>query len=207
MRPPRLAVVVGTSTEVGKTWVTVALAHQLGRRGLRVAARKPAQSFRPGEATDAEALGAATGEAAYRVCPAHRWYERPLAPPMAAHALERPAFTIAELVDELAWPDEGDIGLIEGAGGVRSPLANDGDVVDLIAAVAPEFVVLVADAGLGTLNLVRMSVDALRPWPASIYLNRFDPGRDLHQANREWLTTRLGLTVDTDIAQLAGRLS
>ena len=94
----------GTGTEVGKTWVAARLATVLRERGLRVAARKPAQSFEPGEGpTDAEVLGAATGEDPGTVCPHHRWYEAPMAPPMAADALGRPPIAIAELAGEIGF--------------------------------------------------------------------------------------------------------
>jgi dethiobiotin synthetase len=219
-RPDRLIVVAGTGTEVGKTWVAGALLGELrrrgrrGRRGRRVAARKPAQSFEPGATagpTDAEVLGAATGEPAEVVCPPHRWYEVAMAPPMAAEVLGRPAFTISDLVAELAWPDPApDVGLIETAGGVRSPLASDGDTVDLVVALrpGPDAVVLVADAGLGTLNLVRISADALAGAgagggpPVIVYLNRYDGDLDLHRRNREWIDHRIGLATATTPAEL-----
>ena len=91
-RPRTLVVVLGTGTEVGKTWVGAALARELRRTGRTVAARKPAQSFLPEElgGTDAEVLAAATGEAPHEVCVEHRWYPTPMAPPMAADALDRP---------------------------------------------------------------------------------------------------------------------
>ncbi len=55
------------------------------------------------------------------------------------------------------------MGLVETAGGVRSPLAADGDCLDYCAALDPDVVVLVADAGLGTINAVRLTLDALAP--------------------------------------------
>jgi len=83
-RPERLAVVCGTATDVGKTWVTCGLLHGLRQRGVPVAARKPAQSFaQDGRPTDAELLAAASGQAPWDVCPAHRWYPAAMAPPMA----------------------------------------------------------------------------------------------------------------------------
>ena len=164
-RPARLVVVAGTGTEVGKTWVTAHVARELRAAGTVVAARKPAQSFEPGDVeagrTDAQLLGEATGTAAAAVCPPHRWFEVPMAPPMAADALGRAPFTLDELVAELVWPDGVDVGVVETAGGLRSPLADDGDAVTLVRALAPDVVVLVADAGLGTINLVRLSVGAL----------------------------------------------
>jgi dethiobiotin synthetase len=204
--PDRLIVVVGTATDVGKTWVTAALIDELKNRAIAVAVRKPVQSFSPGERTDAEILAGASGETPDQVCPPHRGYERPMAPPMAARALGRAEFTITDLVDELRWPPAVDIGVVEGAGGVRSPLAADGDNVDLAAAVEPDLVVLVADAGLGALNLVRMSTDALAGYRTVVYLNRFHATDELHQSNRSWLQARMGLHVVTDVQGLLGAL-
>ena len=208
-RPTRLVVVSGTGTEVGKTWVAAALAGALRAGGLRVAARKPAQSFAPtDERTDAHVLAAATGEAPEAVCPRHRWYEVPMAPPMAADALGRPACTVAELVDELTWPDGVDLGIVETAGGVRSPLASDGDTVDLVEALQPDHVVLVADAGLGTINAVRLAHPLLAAVaPVTVFLNRYDETDDLHARNRDWLTGPEGLTVVTAVDLLVASLT
>ncbi len=111
VRPDRVALVCGTGTEVGKTWVAARLLVELRGRGLSVAARKPAQSFDVGHygegiggTTDAEALGAASGEHPGDVCHSFRSYHRAMAPPIAAQALGMPPFTVADLVDELAWP-------------------------------------------------------------------------------------------------------
>jgi len=203
VRPRRLVAVVGTGTEVGKTWVAARLLSDLRAEGVTVAARKPAQSFDPSDdpaARDAAVLGAASGEAPEVVCSSERWYEIPMAPPMAAAALGRPAFTIGDLVDELDWPAEPvDVGLVESAGGVRSPLAADGDCLALCEALVPDLVVLVADAGLGTINSVRLTVGALDALdaPMVVVLNRFDGAVDLHARNLEWLRARDALTVVT----------
>ena len=193
--------VLGTGTDVGKTWVSARLLRDLRATGVTVAARKPAQSFGPDDdpgARDAAVLGAASGEPPETVCPPHRWYEVAMAPPMAAERLGRPPFGIADLVDELAWP-EGPVavGLVETAGGVRSPIADDGDCATLCEALAPDVVLLVADAGLGTINAVRLSSGAAGSvhWHLVVVLNRFDAGDDLHRRNRDWLRERDALSV------------
>jgi dethiobiotin synthetase len=204
-RPERLVLVAGTGTEVGKTWVTSRLAQALAARGLIAAVRKPVQSYgTSGEvgATDAELLAAATGDRASVVCPPHRWYPVAMAPPMAAEALGRPRFTVADLVAELRWPAVVGVGLVESVGGVRSPVAADGDTLTLAAALSPDRVVLVADAGLGTINGVRLSAGALAPWPVTVVLNRYDPTDDLHRCNWEWLVGRDGFDVVVDPAEL-----
>jgi dethiobiotin synthetase len=210
-----MVVVCGTGTEVGKTWVASRLLGELRRRGLTVAARKPAQSFdvnsagvRLGGLTDSEVLGAASGESPMEVCHSHRSYHRAMSPPMAAEVLGLPPFTIDDLVGELVWPDrQVDVGLVEMAGGVLSPQAADGDVPDFVRAVRPDLVVLVSDAGLGTINSVRMSMAALQlavgcrdgmsSAPIVTVLDRFDDRHDLHRRNREWLSVRDGFAVVT----------
>jgi dethiobiotin synthetase len=198
-----IVVVAGTGTGVGKTWVTAELAAALRRHTVAVAARKPVQSFAPDDdtPTDAEVLAEATGEAPHTVCPAHRWLPRAMAPPMAAEVLETAPFTVAELTSEVTNDLPRDtLVLVESAGGVRSPIAADGDTVTLARALQAARVILVADAGLGTINLVRMSVEALRAQPANVivYLNRFDPDNELHDRNHDWLVTREGLEVVTN---------
>jgi dethiobiotin synthetase len=199
--------IAGTGTAVGKTWVTTHLATRLGDRGLRVAARKPAQSYAPDELgrTDAELLANATGETAITVCPRHRWYPVPFAPPMAADALGLPPFTIAMLAQELAasWTaPPADIALVELAGGPRSPMAIDGDGVALVAAIAADVVVLVADAGLGTINSATLAHAALADSAIVVFLNRYVAAGELHRRNRDWLMTALGCPVVTDLDSL-----
>lgn len=212
-RPERLVVVVGTGTEVGKTWVGAQVLRALRAAGVTVSARKPAQSFEPTDReTDAHLLAAASGEDPTLVCPSHRWYEVPMAPPMAADVLGRPRFTIADLVAELAWaPPFPQLGMVETAGGVRSPLADDGDSVTLIEALQPDLVLVVADAGLGTINSVRLTMEALdrgaQVATEIVYLNRFDERTELHRRNHRWLSQRDGYDVVTGIDELASRLA
>jgi dethiobiotin synthetase len=207
-RPRTLVLVSGTGTEVGKTWWSAAIARALRSQGRSVSARKPAQSFESDDVTtDAAVLGAATDEDPATVCAPHRWYELPMAPPMAAAALGRPPFSITDLVTELAWPAAVDIGLVESAGGPRSPLADDGDTITLTNALAPDLVVLVSDAGLGTINAVRLSLDAFGTLaPVVVALNRYDDSLPLHRANRDWLEATPGCSIVTDPTDLAERI-
>jgi dethiobiotin synthetase len=181
--------VFGTGTEVGKTWTLVRVLAALRGGDLPLAVRKPAQSYAPDEAghTDAELLAGALGVDPYDVCPAHRWFATPMAPPMAADALGAPRFTIADLAAETPRPPAPGLLFVEGAGGPRSPLAVDGDNVDLARAVGARLAILVADAGLGTINAVRLSVDALAGLDTLVALNRFDPAHELHRRNHDWL--------------------
>jgi dethiobiotin synthetase len=205
-RPARLFLVTGSGTEVGKTWVAARLLEELRRRGHTVSARKPAQSNSPGEPTDAEILAGVTGETSEGVCPAPRTYAVALAPPMAARVLGRPPPTLDDLVGELdrSWPAEVvDIGVVEGAGGVCSPLAIDGDSADLARRVRADGVILVGEPQLGIVNAARLSRRALHPLPITVHLNRFEPDSDLHRINRDWLVDQDGFEVTTSVEALA----
>jgi len=130
---------------------------------------------------------------------------------VAAEVLGRPPFTLADLVEEITWPDDIGFGVVETAGGLRSPMASDdADGVALAAALMPDVVVLVADAGLGTINSIRLAVAALEVLVETrdsleliVMLNRFDPADDLHVRNRAWLESNDGLTLVTSVEALA----
>lgn len=204
-RPRTLVLVIGTATDVGKTWTGGEVLARLRAEGATVAARKPAQSAEaddPGP-SDAEVLGAGSGEDPATVCPPHRTYHVAMAPPMAADATGRPEPTIDELLGELVWPDPAvDVGWLETVGGPRSPIGGDGDAVTVAERLDPDLVLLVADAGLGTINAVLLSLAPFAGRRTVTFLNRFDPANDLHQRNLTWLRTRERLEVHADLEAL-----
>ncbi len=161
------------------------------------------QSSAPGEPRDADVLAAATGAAAaHRVSRAPH-VRHPLGAADGRRRAGAAAFTVDDLAAELVWPAGAAVGLVEGVGGPRSPIAVDGDNVDFARALRPDLVVLVGDAGLGTINAVRLSVQALDDFPVIVALNRYgdDP---LHARNRDFLVDDAGLDVVTaQPAQLA----
>ncbi len=208
-RPTLLVGMCGTATEVGKTYVGARLAAALRHGGRVVSARKPLQSFDPADPapTDAEVLAEATGEDVHDVCPEAGWYPTPMAPPMAAVALGLRCPSLAEVATGITWPNRNpDVGLVEAVGGVRSPLAEDGDSRALVRALGVDLVVLVADAGLGTIDAVRAGVEGLVPHRVVVHLNRFDGDDDLHRRNRDWLVGRDGFDVVTTVEDLLAQL-
>jgi dethiobiotin synthetase len=201
MRPERLVVVLGTDTGVGKTWVAARILLCFRDAGATVAARKPVQSFAPcDDETDADVLARASGEARDRVCAPHLSYGAAMAPPIAAAFLGIEPPTLEELVTSLDWPAEQvTLGVVETVGGPRSPIAGDGDSAALAAAIQPDLAVLVAPAGLGAINAVRLCAPAMSQ-PFVVFLNHFDGG-DLHDRNRRWLQVD-GFDVVVDVRGL-----
>jgi dethiobiotin synthetase len=206
MRPERLVVVVGTDTGVGKTWAAAKVLARLRGAGAAVSARKPVQSFAAcDDQTDAGVLALATGESPDDVCPPHRSYAIAMAPPIAAAFLGVEPPTLHELVTDIVWPAEPVlVGVVETVGGPRSPLAGDGDSAALASAIEPDLTVLVAPAGLGAINAVRLCAATI-PQPCVVFLNHFDRG-DLHDRNLRWLQGD-GYDVVVDIAELTRRVA
>ena len=198
----------GTGTEIGKTWAAAGLARVLRERGLAVRACKPVQSHDPAEPapTDAEVLADATGQSPDAVCPPERTYPVPLAPPMAAAKLGRACPDLDELARLFRpgpAPASAGLCIVEGAGGLYSPLAADGDNLGLIERLDPDRVVVVAPAGLGAIHAVVACAAGLAPRRPLVFLNRFDPGAEVHRLNLDWLTAVRGLTAVTSLRDLA----
>ena len=137
VRPRRVVAVVGTGTDIGKTWVAARLLTDLRAAGLRVAARKPAQSFEPDDDPATPRCRrarrgqrrAGRGRSARRTAGTRWRWRRPWRPRRWA-ARRSPSTTSWR---SCAGPSDAvvDVGLVETAGGVRSPLAADGDCLAL----------------------------------------------------------------------------
>jgi dethiobiotin synthetase len=167
--------VTGTDTAVGKTEVACALLAEARARGLDAVGMKPAQSgVTAGEPSDAERLRAASGEAEplQAICP--HSFAAPLAPAVAAR-LEGKTIALADVVGAArALAARHAAVLVEGAGGLLVPLTDRETYADLAVALALP-VLVVARAGLGTVNHTALTVEALRRRGlavAAIVLNR-----------------------------------
>jgi dethiobiotin synthetase len=125
--PPRGLFITGTDTDVGKTRVAVAIIAALARQGLRVGIAKPVASGCP----DAAAPGGdpmALWEAAGRprtpadVCP--QAFAAPLAPRAAARLEGRDIDERLLRTAVESWQQTSDVVVVEGAGGLLSPLGS-----------------------------------------------------------------------------------
>ncbi len=190
--------VTGTDTGVGKTEAACALLSLLADAGRHPAAMKPYESgcidwHRPADALTLKAA-ARCDDPIDRVCPYR--YRAPLAPGVAAaRRRETPSFA---RVLALARSFGARPLVIEGAGGLFVPIDAQRDIIDLIAALNVP-VLLVARAGLGTLNHTGLSLDALTRRGLSVravLLTKVTAARDpSEQDNAEWIRQRHGVPV------------
>lgn len=151
--------VIGTDTEVGKTFVSCQLARLLVARGVRVGVYKPvASGSSEPHASDAELLQAAAGQACeiQHVCP--QQFAAPLAPPIAASLEGREVDESLLLSGANWWLGRCDLLLIEGAGGALSPISKQLTVLDLAVQFAYPLLLVVADR-LGAVNHTLLTLE------------------------------------------------
>ncbi|MEU6531370.1 dethiobiotin synthase [Streptomyces sp. NPDC046928] len=154
-------VVTGTGTEVGKTVVTAAVAAAALASGRTVAVLKAAQT---GVGPDEDGDAAEVARLAGPVTTAElARYPDPLAPATAARRAGRAPVRPAEVADAAAkLAAEHDLVLVEGAGGLLVRFDEAGGTLADAAELMAAPVLVVASAGLGTLNTTELTARELR---------------------------------------------
>lgn len=177
--------VVGTDTGVGKTYVSAAIARQLTAEGVRTGVYKPACS---GSITDQssgrhywedvellrQSIGA-TELPAERICP--QTFHAPLAPPVAAEKEGRQIDEALLYEGARWWESRAEFLIVEGVGGVLCPLTSRQLIVDFARKLKYPLLI-VARAGLGTINHSLLTIEALQQRGltiAGLILNDVDP--------------------------------
>ena len=180
--------VTGTDTEIGKTYVSALVARALADAGHRVGVYKPAASgclLQDGTlvADDAVQLWKAAGEPGTleEVCP--QCFAAAKAPHLAAAAegKQLDAGLLRRGLD--VWIARSDVVVIEGAGGLLSPMGAD----EFVADVAYDFgfpLLVVADNRLGVINNVLQTLVAAATFRdglpvAGVVLNQTTAGGDV----------------------------
>jgi dethiobiotin synthase len=208
---PRVVIVTGTDTDVGKTIATAALAVHLGQP-LVV---KPAQTgIAPGngQARDIDVVARLSG------APTRQFVELedPLAPDTAARlrGVTIPSVASHATAIRHLLADHPTV-LVEGAGGLLVRLDTDGGtLLDLAADLAkrePVDVYVVTRAGLGTLNHTELTVQALRHAgleSAGLVIGSWPTEPDqASELNRTELARVTGVPVVAVLPERAGSLS
>ncbi len=169
-------IVLGTDTDVGKTFLASALARALVAQGENVGVYKPvASGIKPA------ASGIATGQGGdpeqlwqaaqlthrlplSRVCP--QMFAAPLAPPVAARLEGKQVDEQLLLAGAVWWREQCNFLIIEGAGGGLSPLSDNLTNLDLAGALQPALgplpCLIIAPHRLGTVNHSLLTIEAMQ---------------------------------------------
>ena len=155
-QPPLGLFITGTDTEVGKTYVASLIVKELTAVGINVGVYKPVASDCVSDgkqliSEDAVTLWEAAGRplSLDAVCPQR--FEAPVAPHLAAKISGRVLDGELLRTGIEVWADECDVIIVEGAGGLMSPVGDD----DFIADLALEFgypAVVVTSNVIGAIN-------------------------------------------------------
>ena len=152
--------VTGTGSGVGKTWVTVALARTLMRAGQRVLAVKPVEvdCGSRGEGEDGALLAEATGQTAPRSALIR--FGAPLPPALASGPEAEPVDFDALLLQLEPLRPEADVVLLEGTGGLLTPITWEWNAVELARSLGAGALVVGSDSE-ETLNQMLLTLSAL----------------------------------------------
>ena len=158
----RIIVITGTDTGVGKTLLTALLAAYLRAQGVKVAALKPLCS---GGRADARLLRRALGDS-LPLDTINPWHFRaPVTPLLAARAEKRSvrlASVISHVRSVARSAPRPDWLLIEGAGGLLSPLGEEFSTRELILRLRAQPLIVGVNK-LGVVNHVLLTLAALPP--------------------------------------------
>lgn len=198
--------IAGTGTDVGKTYVTGLILKKLHEAGKKAAYYKAAMSGnacgRGGALLPGDALSVKTrsgiDQPLEEMCP--YVYEAAVSPHLAAHMEGNPVQleVVKQGFDALC--KQYAYLTMEGSGGILCPLRFDERELwleDVIKALGLSCLV-VADAGLGTINAVGLTVAYLRTKDIAIkgiILNHVHPGNRMEEDNRKMCESMTGVKV------------
>lgn len=200
-KPPLGLFITGTDTEVGKTYVSTAIVRSLVSSGNRVGVYKPVASDCVSDgrqliSEDAVELWEAAGRplSLDTVCPQR--FQAPLAPHLSARQEGREVDTQLLRTGISAWAGECDIVIVEGAGGLLSPINDD----EFFADLAYDFeypVVVVTPNMIGAINQALQALMTAACFReglnvAGVVLNDSRPfdGDASMESNRDQITSR-----------------
>lgn len=193
--------VTGTDTGVGKTYVTCALARRALVQGHKVFAFKPIESGcargSDGElyGADQDLLAEAAGAWQHGLLRGLYRFSLPAAPFVAAEAAQI-TIDVAQVVQTAhhgATDSLATLTLVEGAGGWRVPVTADSDMSTLACALTLP-VLVVARAGLGTINHTLLTIEAIHrdglPLAGVILSRRAEDDLEATESNRSEINRR-----------------
>lgn len=186
----RAVFITGTGTDIGKTYVSAVIARTLHERHLKIAYYKAAVSGADSVGqSDAGFVNTYASLGQEDKTLLSYLYKRPLSPHLAARLEQR--FASLDSIKEsfFSLGRSYDYVLTEGAGGIVCPVVFEPDLKlmysDILKALGiPSLIV--ADAGLGTINHTVLTISYLKKLGImvnGVILNRYDENNMMHRDN------------------------
>lgn len=188
---PKVLFIAGSDTDVGKTYTGCLMAQQFRHSGIRVGVYKPVASGCVDQdghrhADDAQRLWEAAGRPRDldAVCPQR--FLKPLAPNLAAHDEGRVVDEQRLITGASDWFGQCEVLIVEGAGGLLSPLSDQMLNIDLALALTPMDLIIVVANRLGAIHQALASCAASTSRnlvPKGIILNQVRDADESVQTN------------------------
>ena len=202
--------VTATGTDVGKTYVSALIVKKMREEGLDCGYFKPVLSGvieKDGKLIQSDcnyvANVAKLPEKADD-CVTF-WWKEAVSPHLAAKRCNQ-EIDISKIKQAfLNKSTQHDYLLIEGAGGITCPLRLENGEKYLLSDLIKEFdspIIIVADAGLGTINSTVLTVEYAKQYNINIkgiILNNFNPTSFMHQDNLKQVEYLTGIKVITTV--------
>lgn len=217
--------ITGTATDVGKTFVTALIVKKLQENGQKAAYYKAAMSGNkrrkdhtliPGDAQYVKDISGIT-QPLEEMCP--YIYENAVSPHLASRIEGNPVCMDVVRQNFHKICNQYDYITVEGSGGILCPIRYDKTklfLTDIIEELSLSSL-LIADAGLGTINSVILTIEYMRAHSLpieGIIFNHFHPGNIIEEDNRKMCESLTGLKVlacvqdhDTDLSMDAKLLA
>lgn len=193
--------ITGTDTGIGKTYIGRILVKALINNSFSCVPRKPIESgceIKQGELQPADALEylhACKAQVSLdEICPYR--FEPPISPERAIR-LANQHVTTQDLVNVCSVKEKTDFVLVEGAGGIYSPLCSDGLNADLAVALNSKVILVVPDR-LGCINQALLAIEAIQNRNldlVAVVLNQYRPHDDSQMDNLDDLRNRITIPV------------
>ena len=194
--------ITGTDTDIGKTYVTALVVKYLRDQGINAGYYKAAMSgVVEGQENDAQhvcRIASLPDEDSQLVS---YQYREAVSPHLAAVRCNNTIYPDVILKDFQTVSSRYDYTVVEGSGGIVCPLNMECDPPLMLTDVVKLLflgVIIVADAGLGTINHVCLTVEYLQQKHIPIYgilLNRYDPNSFMHVDNRKQISRLTGCKI------------
>ena len=204
--------ITGTGTEIGKTYIAGLIVKMLNEAGFDVAYYKAAMSGNkrrsdgtliPGDALFVKEFSGIS-QSLESMCP--YVYENAVSPHLASRIEGNPVRMEVIKQTFRAVCQEHDYVVVEGSGGITCPLRFDEEKIQLEDIIRQFNLpsVLVADAGLGTINGVVLTFEYMKQKKlplAGIIFNNFHPNNVMEEDNRYMCEKLTGLDVLSCVCQ------
>lgn len=202
--------ITATGTDIGKTYISALLVKKLRECNINCGYYKPVLSGAEKKENEALYLGDAeyviktAGMDCEADCCVSYAFEEAVSPHLASKRVGKNICLNKIFEDYNFLSQKYDFVVVEGAGGITCPFSVESGLLlpDVIKALKSS-IIIVADAGLGTINSTILTVEYAKSKNINIFgiiLNNYDESNFMHIDNKDQIEKMTGINVIATVA-------